>query len=485
MSGLPFDPIAALMNWFWQGSVLTLLVAIGLRCGGRLNAATRERIWWMTAAAVLLLALAAPISALAWFSTAEIPSPLTASVPLVAVPPAPDGTLRIVAAAWSCWLAIALTQLAVGVWRIRAMTQAAAPLPATRQAALLRSIGARDGELRIAASDAVGHAAVLGFRRPVVALSPALLERLTEDELLLVLAHEYAHVRRRDPLANLVQRTLRAVAGIHPAIWWIDRSLTLEREVACDDWVVAWRSDARSYASCLVKLAGNTRPGRLTLAPGALVSQRQLTRRVLHLLDDGGNRSPRGSRPGMALALPAIAAAAMACGATDLIGTVSIPALPDAPRALGRALTARVAAPPATSVAPRPASVAPADEAPIARPSALRGSPSPPSARLQAAAPAPVHVSVPTLLPVEAPRAGDWDVAPAALPAESVAAAVIVPDAAAVPAGPVLPARGLAAAAPWKGIADAGIALGNTSRDAAVSTAGVFTRLGKSFRSGA
>src|SRR5690606_17886349 len=97
--------------------------------------------------------------------------------------------------------------------------------------------------------------AFIGWGAPLIAISPAALAKLTDDELDQVVMHEQAHVRRRDDLALVAQRIAWALAGFHPAVWWLDRALTLEREVACDDWVLAHATAPKAYGACLVKLA--------------------------------------------------------------------------------------------------------------------------------------------------------------------------------------------------------------------------------------
>ena len=67
------------------------------------------------------------------------------------------------------------------------------------------------------------------------------------------------------------------------AIWWIGRSLRLEREVACDDWVILQTAAPRDYASSLTKVAGVAL--RQPALPFALRSRRELTGRVERLLD--------------------------------------------------------------------------------------------------------------------------------------------------------------------------------------------------------
>lgn len=44
-----------LLNWLLHGTALTLLVALGVRVCGGMNAATRELVWWITVIAVTLM----------------------------------------------------------------------------------------------------------------------------------------------------------------------------------------------------------------------------------------------------------------------------------------------------------------------------------------------------------------------------------------------------------------------------------------------
>ena len=96
----------------------------------------------------------------------------------------------------------------------------------------------------------------MGCGSPVIAIAPALVQHLTADELDRVVIHEWAHVQRRDDLANVAQLVARVLAGWHPAVWWLDRRLQAERETACDEMAVALTGSSKVYAACLVKLAG-------------------------------------------------------------------------------------------------------------------------------------------------------------------------------------------------------------------------------------
>jgi hypothetical protein len=149
-----------------------------------------------------------------------------------------------------------------------------------------------DRRPRVILSDRVQVAAVLGCGAPTIALAPSLIDRLDVKDLDRVLVHEWAHVQRRDDLAQLAQRLFGIAIGWHPAAWWLERQLDFEREAACDEIAVAVTGSAKGYATCLAMLAA--RPDWRLAPVGALAaaSPVRLRSRIVRIL-----AAPRDGRP--------------------------------------------------------------------------------------------------------------------------------------------------------------------------------------------
>ena len=89
-----------------------------------------------------------------------------------------------------------------------------------------------------------------------------LLDELDPRELEQIGIHEAAHLLRNDDYALLLQRILEALFALHPVVRWISRRIDLEREIACDDFVIASTNNPQPYAACLarvVQLTGGIR----------------------------------------------------------------------------------------------------------------------------------------------------------------------------------------------------------------------------------
>lgn len=129
-----------------------------------------------------------------------------------------------------------------------------------------------------------GGAFVVGSRRPVIVLGADLLASLDDEELEGVLAHELAHVRRRDTLVATGLGALRDLTFFVPGGGWAVRQLHRERELAADQVAVRATNRPGALASGLLKVI-EVNPAR-DYECAALVPSGNLVDRVRVLVDD-------------------------------------------------------------------------------------------------------------------------------------------------------------------------------------------------------
>ncbi len=154
---------------------------------------------------------------------------------------------------------------------------------------------------------------------------------------------------------QLAHALAQAVFFFNPAMYWIGRRLKIEREMACDDWVVSTTGEARPYAACLTHLHELTRRAPAPqLAPGATGRTRwQISARVEALLRPDRNSTARFSRSGWMAASALVSAALMLAARTTM--PVGVQEIPAATTALAQL---RAPAAPLISLAPRRAAPA-------------------------------------------------------------------------------------------------------------------------------
>ncbi len=198
----------------------------------------------------------------------------------------------LVFALWSVLAAIALIRVVAGMVRLRSLRRNSRSVnlggldPILQQT--LREVSCdRGGELRI--SDELSVPTAIGFFKPLVILPAWALQDLSATQLRPILLHEFAHVRRWDDWTNLFQKLIQAVLFFHPAVWWIERRISLEREMACDEIVLAHTGNPRAYAQSLLSVAEKSFVRRgFSLAQAAVSRMRQTSARIAQILD--GNR---------------------------------------------------------------------------------------------------------------------------------------------------------------------------------------------------
>jgi beta-lactamase regulating signal transducer with metallopeptidase domain len=207
------------------------------------------------------------------------------------------------------WAVIAIAGLArVGlatlqVWKLRAQaTDVDMPALPGELRALIEDLQ-RSRPVRLMTSPRLEVPTAIGFRKPAIILPAWLLESTPPEELKYILLHELAHLWRRDDWTNLAQKVLKALLFFLPSVWWIERRLTLEREMACDDAVLAQTGTPHRYAECLAHVAEKSFLRRqLALAQAAVGRMRQLTARVTMILDPNRPRATQLWKP----AIPAV-----------------------------------------------------------------------------------------------------------------------------------------------------------------------------------
>jgi beta-lactamase regulating signal transducer with metallopeptidase domain len=282
-----------------EGTIIAIFAALAVRAHRRDHAGTRFSLWFSALMAVAVVPLLS-----AWMTHTGVARALLPASPATALTlhhPAitlPDSWALYLFAAWALIAAWFLFGIARSLWHLRKLRKTCTPLdPATLASELQETLQhAENRRARLCLSDQVRVPTVLGLWKPAIVFPRWAMHELSPAELNQILLHELAHLRRYDDWTNLAQQLVRAVFFFHPAVWWIEGRVSLEREIACDDAVIAATHSARSYAECLAHLAEKTFVQRsVALAQAAIGKMRQVSTRVAQILDSdrSTNSAPR------------------------------------------------------------------------------------------------------------------------------------------------------------------------------------------------
>jgi beta-lactamase regulating signal transducer with metallopeptidase domain len=353
--------VEALLNSLWQGAALAASVWCLLRVvRRRTNATTRYVIWWVTLLAIVFLPLLAGRASSGGVETASLAAlsgpPTGSSLAPSSYPEEvahqsrqlisgggpvrgaavssislPDGWLLPV---FGGWLFVAVGMLARLLWsycHLQRLRRESIPLAPRYQRRLERWLTASgvSRSVRLCGSREASMPMAVGLADTVIIIPEALKDQLTEAEFDQVVLHELAHIRRWDDWMKLCQKLAEALFFFHPAVLWIGRWLNLEREVACDDWVISMTGDRRPYAACLARLAELAiTPRAPVLAPGSLTPKKQVSRRIEAILDSKRNAAPRLSKVRFTVTSCVLIVAVVLCGRVSPVIAVAGPPQP-------------------------------------------------------------------------------------------------------------------------------------------------------------
>ena len=178
---------------------------------------------------------------------------------------------------------------------------------------LLIGLGAEDTRVRIA-DDEPAAAFTHGLLAPSICISRGLIDKLRDDELTALLAHEIGHVRRRDNLAIFVALFIRDFLWPLPISHYLLGLFIREKEYAADDFAVELTAKPVELAEAIVSVARATQRG-VTFSPAyaTFFSGKATARdRVQRLLDSESKARPAISRLMLSVAVSATIVLAVA-----------------------------------------------------------------------------------------------------------------------------------------------------------------------------
>ena len=169
--------------------------------------------------------------------------------------PATIGVIAFLYIASFCYFAAKL------LWSLRCtarLLRSASPLelPPAHQQALNKCLEAfQIAAPRVVSSDAVSGPVVLEQRGSILLLPPDFAGNCAPPEFLAALAHEFAHIERRDFVKNICYEAISLFVACHPAIWLIKAQIAQSREMICDRIATEKVVAPGAYARSLLSLA--------------------------------------------------------------------------------------------------------------------------------------------------------------------------------------------------------------------------------------
>ena len=318
--------VERILNALPEGVLIAVFVWMLLRVLRRQNSGTRFAVWFLALLAVAALPVLGGLhEGRAMLQAGMTPAEWGSMRPAIHIP---AQWALFVFLAWAVGSGVAMARLAAGLWRLRKLRASCTAIAvADLEPSLQKTVRAMSKSATIATSDWVRVPAAIGFWKRTIVLPTWALKELPADDLNAILLHEFEHLRRWDDWTNLIQKFVRALFFFHPAVWWIESRLSVEREMACDDAVLSQTANPHGYATCLVSLLEKSLAHRLpqhpsdkgwSLAQAVIHRAREASLRLAQILDANRPATTRIWKPALAV--------------VGVFATLCIIALPNAPQ---------------------------------------------------------------------------------------------------------------------------------------------------------
>jgi beta-lactamase regulating signal transducer with metallopeptidase domain len=322
-------------------TAVLLAVVFGVaRALPRASAATRHALWRASMTAALLLPLVTEIAP-AWtlvsrdrsptladaivnlsptFRVGADPSAAPRASELQGPPSATTLLLRpgawgssggsdtpVASTVWMLGVIVILSYYAVGYVGLQRICRRARPAPTAWRASSARlstrlALG-RVPDVRV--SREVPGPLVAGLSTPTILIPPE-AAGWPADRRDAVLVHELAHIVRRDLAAQVVAQIVCALHWFNPLAWMAARAMRRERELACDDVVLACGVASADYATDLLAIATHALERRAPAGALSMARPSEIESRLLAVL----GRRPRRMSTVARWAVPGVVAVA-------------------------------------------------------------------------------------------------------------------------------------------------------------------------------
>lgn len=110
-------------------------------------------------------------------------------------------------------------------------------------------------KVKLGISSSIETPISLGWIEPIILLPIALVNQLSIKEIESIILHEWAHILRNDYLLNLMTSFVQLVLFFNPFTYLFNKEISLQREIACDSFVLSTSVEKLDYLNTLYKMA--------------------------------------------------------------------------------------------------------------------------------------------------------------------------------------------------------------------------------------
>jgi len=170
---------------------------------------------------------------------------------------APIGWLSIIGLVYCIVLAGLIIKTAVQFFQLTTLVKTSNFSESSKYSSFIYSLpdATKGKKVKIGISPTIDSPISFGWIDPIILLPIALVNQLTVKEIESIILHEWAHILRNDYLINIITSLVQVILFFNPFSYLLNKEISLQREIACDNFVMKASVEKLDYLNAIYKIA--------------------------------------------------------------------------------------------------------------------------------------------------------------------------------------------------------------------------------------
>ena len=176
---------------------------------------------------------------------------------IMQAPQAPIGWLSIIGLVYCIVLAGLIIKIAIQFYQLNALLKTSNFSDSPKYSSFIYSLpnASKGKKVKIGISSTINSPISFGWIEPIILLPIALVNQLSVKEIEAIILHEWAHILRNDYVINIITSLVQVVLFFNPFSYLLNKEISLQREIACDNFVINACIEKLDYLNAIYKIA--------------------------------------------------------------------------------------------------------------------------------------------------------------------------------------------------------------------------------------
>ena len=176
---------------------------------------------------------------------------------LMQAPQAPIGWLSFIGFVYCIVLGGLIIKTAIQFYQLTALIKTSNFSDSPKYTSFIYNLpnASKGKKVKIGISSTIDTPITFGWIKPIILLPIALVNQLSVKEIESIILHEWAHILRNDYLINIITSLVQLILFFNPFSYLLNKEISLQREIACDNYVINASVEKIDYLNAIYKIA--------------------------------------------------------------------------------------------------------------------------------------------------------------------------------------------------------------------------------------